>query len=716
MADGVLGIAGGGSTALSQDVIDKLKEAERGATVAPIEKKVETWDKESLKMMEIKALNLALVTSLNAFDVQNTTNAFEKKSAVTTGTAVSYDTSNSAELINGTVNIAITQLAQKDVYQTSTFSSTSTDIALNIPKYESSKVSRDTANDLVGAGTFTITPKDGTEISITTDATTTWDDLVTLIDDADSDNNLDVSITDNRFLIKHTDGTTELTIKDGTGEDDGSVVSDLGMHSVEYIKIQVSGAPVYQSISTSTSTSTDKVGAGEFTITPNGAGALTITTTDDTTWDELKDMINADSNLVATYENNRLSISHTDKKTTLAIADTSGNVSADLGITRGRMFSTEGKTYTQIATDINTNSKLNSSVEEVGEGTYRLVIKSAESGTANSLTITETGIDLKVDTQMKSVYSSSTGTQIVNGDDDGDEITINGVSFSTVDKSYKLLAADINDHADFNASVIDGQIVITASDESNLVITQTGVDLGFSSAVVQAQNLKATIDGIAYDVSSNSITTQGSLTISAQEIGNSSITISQDTSGVLIGAKDIAEKYNEFITLIDAELSSTESSIYDKSSLRMMKTSMKDVLFGSYGTNSDLNIFSSGFELDKSGKLSINETVFNAAVGSNLENLKTLFVGTSATGGLGTLLKALTDGFDDYEGLLDSYDKNMTTRKTTLDKDLAKEIESLDSKYKLMTEEFGAYGSIIATMEAQFSSLKLMIDQSVASN
>jgi flagellar hook-associated protein 2 len=621
MAEGVLGLAGGGSSALNQDVIDKLKAAERTAVVEPIENKLETWDEEFLKMAEIKASNLELIESFKNLSLNNTQNAFEQKVATTTGTAVSYDASDVSGLINGTTSISVTQLAQKDVYQTSIISDKTAQIA--------------NGNDP--------------------------DDMIT---------------------------------------------------------IQVAQAPVYQSSKTSTDTANDLVGAGEFTITPDGAGALTITTDATTTWDNLKDMINADINLTASFENGRLSIAHTDGETTLAIADTSNSntVASDLGISRGRKFTTVGKSYEDLAADINANSKLSSSVEQVGEDEFRLVIKSANSGTANALDISQDGVSLGMSSQMKSVAATNTATQILNGDDVGDKITIDGIDFPTNSKSYELLADDINNNANFNASVVNNQIVISRVDGADLVITQTGVDLGFSSAIVSAQNLEATIDGVDYDVSSNSITTQGSLKITANELGDSSINIQQDTSSILTSVNNMVEKYNSFISLIDTELDNAESPIQDKSALRLMKSNIKDILFDNYGTTTDKNLFNVGFSLDKSGFLSIDETEFNKAISDDFDSLKELFVGTADNKGLTTLLETYTNSLDSIDGILYQYDNSMTSRKTTLDEELADEIETLDDKYSLMAEEFAAYGSLIASMEAQFGSLKLMIDQSTASS
>ncbi|MCK5110874.1 MAG: flagellar filament capping protein FliD [Arcobacteraceae bacterium] len=525
MAEGVLGLAGGGSAALSQEVIDKLKAAERKATVEPIEAKLESWETESATMLAINALNLELITSFKALSLDNTTNAFEQKTATTSGTAVNYDVDDVSALIEGTTNITISQLAQKDVYQTGTFA-------------------------------------------------------------------------------------------------DKTVQVDGGNDSGDLITISIGG--------------TD-------------------------------------------YD-----------------------------------FSTEGKTYEELATDINNNSNFNASVEQVDDSSYRLIIKSAESGTASALTINQTGVNIGINSEIKSSTISSTTSQIVGGDDVGDKITLNGIDFTTKDKSYEMLADEINAHADFNASIVNSKLAITRVDGADVEVTQTGVDLGFTSAVVSAQNLQATIDGVSYDVSSNSITTQGSLTITANEVGDSSITIRQDTSTILTGVNDMVSKYNSMITLIDAELNSTDSSVQDKSSLRLMKSSMKDILFDSYGASSDKNIFNFGFSLDTSGFLSIDEAIFNTAVSDDLDSLKALFIGTAENKGLGTLLYTYADALDGYEGLLSQYADSMTSRKTTLDEDLESEIEALDSKYELMAAEFAAYGSLIATMEAQFGSLKMMIDQSIS--
>jgi len=526
MANGVLGLGGGGASSLNQELIDKLKAAEKKARVDPLEKKEDNWKTESAKMIEIKATNLELIDAFKAFSFDNKTNSFSQKVATTTGKSVEYDVDDPSSLVEGTTNVTVSQLAQRDVYQTGTFSNSS--------------------------------------------------DLI-----------------------------------DG-GQDDGDKIT--------------------------------------------------------------------------------ISISGTDYD-----------------------FTTVGKSYEDLATDINQNENFTASIEQVGDNSYRIIIKSANAGEENALVITQSGVSLGIDAKQKSLSVSDTTALISGGQDDGDKITIDGTDFSTVNKSYEDLANDIDDNDDFNASVIDGQIVITRADGDDINITQTGVDMGFSSAVIRAQNLHTTIDGVSYDTSSNTITTQGSLRITANSLGDSSITIRQDTSSIATNAHTLVDKYNAFINLVNGELNNQNSTISDKSSLKMMVTSMKDMLYANYGENNNLSLFNFGFSVDKSGNLSIDDTKLSESVTNHYDDLKTLFVGTPEQKGLGTLLATYTNNLDGYNGLLTQYDDNMTTRKKVLDDDLKKAQDNLDTKYDLMADQFAQYGAIISQMEAQFSSLKMTIAQSTAS-
>jgi flagellar hook-associated protein 2 len=348
-----------------------------------------------------------------------------------------------------------------------------------------------------------------------------------------------------------------------------------------------------------------------------------------------------------------------------------GTLSIQIGTAAAIDFDTTDKTLAQIASEIDATDGLISSVEEVGDGEYRLIIKSDDSGTENELTIT-------------------------------------GAASQTL------------------GYTTDG----TTENAANHILT--------------AQNLQATIDGVEYDVSSNSITTQGSLKITAVELGTSTITVSKDTSAITVAAEAMATKYNELVEMLNEEIYDSESVIGDKDTLRTILSDVKDMLFEDYGadtptygtevdeygdtvlahsnvTNNDKNIFIFGFELDKSGNLTVDTDTMNDILNGEDDNydfddLKNVFTGVYENKGLGVQLKEYLDDLDGYEGLLSEYEENMDERLIDLEEDKEDEIERLDAKYGIMAEQFSAYSALIAQMEASFSGLKMMIEQSTASS
>ena len=303
-------------------------------------------------------------------------------------------------------------------------------------------------------------------------------------------------------------------------------------------------------------------------------------------------------------------------------------------IVNGQVFKTDNLTYKQLADEINTKEGMSASLEQVGTDSYRLVIKSKESGLDNALLIT------------------------------GDAKSALGLD---VTENHK----------------------------------QT------------AQNMKATVDGVEYNVSSNSLVVDG-LKISANKAGISTINVTEDTTQIEAQMKNFVDKYNELVALIETETLGSDSSLNDRSSIKGIVNQIKDKLFGSYGAAGDKSVFNFGIELDKFGGLSIDSKKFNEAVQKDMVGLKDLFIGSAEKKGLGTVLKETLDTMKFVGGVLNSYDAAMKTRETILNENKEKAEKSLDVKYQQLALQFSSYGALINQMESSFSGLKLMIQQSVA--
>lgn len=357
-------------------------------------------------------------------------------------------------------------------------------------------------------------------------------------------------------------------------------------------------------------------------------------------------------------------------------------------------------TYSELVALINADDDLSAKITTSG----RLEIKNADE--TSTVSITQT------------LGSTSLGLS-------------SGAKFSTENVSYEDLADSINKNSKYTATVEtvgtnQNRLVIKSSEtglDNAITITQNGVDLGLNEAAnhtVTAQNLLAEVDGVAYNTSSNVLIVDGGLKVTAVEVNAdneySTISVQNDTTQAEPILQEFVNKYNELVALVDIELYSTDSKVEDKATLRTMMDSIKSQLFGSYGENSDLNIFNFGFEVDRYGSLSLNTTTFNEKIEDDLDSLKSLFIGSAdeALRGLGTNLKEYVDSLDSFDGLLTSYENNITSRKQTLEEEKEEAIEALDSKYALMAQQFASYSAIITQFENSFSGLKLMIQQSTA--
>lgn len=354
-------------------------------------------------------------------------------------------------------------------------------------------------------------------------------------------------------------------------------------------------------------------------------------------------------------------------------------------------------TYAQLVDKINEDENLNAKITTSG----RLSI--THSDEESTLTITEN-------------LAANTGLSL-------------GEKYSTEGSSYEDLAKSINANSNYTATVEatgsnENRLIIKSvesGDDYAIDITQVGADLGLSDPLnntVKAQNLMATVDGVSYDVASNVLIVDGGLKITAVEVNDdneySTIAVNHDTTTIEPILQQFVTSYNELVSLIDEELYSSESNIDDKASLRTMMSDIKDKLFGAYGTDDSLNVFNFGFEVDKSGILSLDSEKFNEATENNFDDLKSLFVGVAEDRGLGTQLKEYVDSLDGFNGILSNYETNMNARKESLEDEKEKAIDTLDNKYALMSQQFAAYGTIINQFENQFAGLKLMIEQSVA--
>lgn len=298
--------------------------------------------------------------------------------------------------------------------------------------------------------------------------------------------------------------------------------------------------------------------------------------------------------------------------------------------------------------------------------------------------------------------------------------------FSTEGKTYESLVKEMSYYSDFNVTLeqvgdSSYRIIVksASSGEFNSVsIEQNSIDLGLneeSNHVLNAQNMKATIDGIDYDLSSNKITLSNGLSITANIIGESSITMEKDNSAVTESIENLATKYNELVTLINSYTQGDEDNsaiISDSSTLKTMMNTIKEILFGSYGLKNEENLFKYGISFDKYGYMQLDNSELSKALTNNYDDLKELFVGYAEKEGIGTKLKTYLDSLDSLDGLLTTYEDKLNNRLDTLKDEYETASDKLDEKYEQMSSQFASYTVLITQMENSFASLKQIIADS----
>ncbi|HDZ5086644.1 TPA: flagellar filament capping protein FliD [Campylobacter jejuni] len=165
MAFGSLSSLGFGSNVLKQDTIDQLKEAEQKSRIDPYNKKIEENTTKQKDLTEIKTKLLSFQTAVSSL-ADATVFAKRKVVASITDNPAASLTVNSGVALQS-MNINVTQLAQKDVYQ-----------------------SKGLANDsgfvnaqLTGSTDLTFF-SNGKEYTVTVDKNTTYRDLADKINEA----------------------------------------------------------------------------------------------------------------------------------------------------------------------------------------------------------------------------------------------------------------------------------------------------------------------------------------------------------------------------------------------------------------------------------------------------------------------------------------------------------------------------------------------------
>ena len=299
-----------------------------------------------------------------------------------------------------------------------------------------------------------------------------------------------------------------------------------------------------------------------------------------------------------------------------------------------------------------TDGKISASILNVG-GTdpYKLIIQSTKTGKDNEISISST--------EGSALSLGLANNQYMAGAPTGTHLGIDTLTFNIDSLDYSIDVADgdsiaeisnkINTDVDLkkllNASVIDGKIVLESLDKNMTVSAGAGADTTFGldvlSTPTQNNHIQNATDasfkfsGVNITRSSNSfddLIVGVSITLNEAGISNASIT--QDTEDISTSMESFVTKYNELMSNLNESTkyniaTKTAGNFQSVSEIKTLKSNINRQLLSVDNNGRSLSQY--GVELNRSGILEFDNSVFNTKMSSDSADLEGFFRGSTTT-------------------------------------------------------------------------------------
>ncbi|MDD3343036.1 MAG: flagellar filament capping protein FliD [Sulfurospirillaceae bacterium] len=694
MASSISSLGLGSSGVLSADVLDQLRAVDESAEIKPIEAKITTNSSRQSDLSILTTLTATLKSSTSSLADEL---SYLQRTATTSNTAVSVTAAAGTSVQDFSVHV--NNLAQRDIYQTTSFA------------LETSTFSNATTTTPAGTVVAPAVATTDGSLGTTESSTLSFDSANMSLGDTLTIGGLTLTATGTITQAEALAAFANLT----SGATSGNAVTN---------------------------------GTWSGTLTDFDSGAVSGTSLTFTS-------ITPDTNVTD------LSVSATQQAEVLDTVPSTYTLSITIGDKTYDLDMTVGTTLAELKDKINdkTEGKATASILNVGgSNPYKLIIKATDTGADNTISFSSTsnaalknlGLDAtSLETNNNHLQTASDASFTFNG------VTITR-STNTVSDLISGLTLTLNEKQ------------TEASTLTNISVKQdlSGIKTNLTSLVSAYNSLVSNLnESTKYDTDTKvagtfqSVSQVKSLSnqlrkqiLSTDEFGRSLMDygISLNSSGIL-----------EFdSTVFDTKTSGDVKDVEDF--FRGSTTINATTFTGTSMTSDALNFASGDFAINGvniifdtvggdalSNALALQQAINNAGitgVQATLGNNNTIVLKSNdgydiAITGDSTKLASIgftassksgqstsRDGFfTDFNNMLASYitgtdsiftlyQTNLTTEATALAKNKTDTTARLDSKYNILSAKFAAYDSIISKLNNQFSSLSLMINQSINGN
>ncbi len=310
---------------------------------------------------------------------------------------------------------------------------------------------------------------------------------------------------------------------------------------------------------------------------------------------------------------------------------------------------------------------------------------------------------------------------------DGQQTSVDITASTTLQSLADAINEDANNPGVIAVVMDDGTgtdafhlvLVSNETGEANAITIDTN-DTDITLTEKQAAgtlNALVNINGIDYQRSNNSIDDiLTGVTLNLTGTGIASVTTKADSSGVKEKLLELVTVYNE--TTQEIKTNSTynpETGIggslfganYFKSmvnTLNQMFTSPISGLDSQYTSLVDI-----GLTFERDGTLSFDETILDAALNDNIDDVKLLLIGDPEADVEG-IAEKLNDQLQfitsPSTGLIASESGNIEQRIDQLDEDIEKANQRIDARYKILQMQFIELDKLMSSLQSQGSYLE----------
>ncbi|WP_162981432.1 flagellar filament capping protein FliD [Helicobacter pylori] len=208
------------------------------------------------------------------------------------------------------------------------------------------------------------------------------------------------------------------------------------------------------------------------------------------------------------------------------------------------------------------------------------------------------------------------------------------------------------------------------------------------------------------------------------------ISVSRDNQAIIDSLKEFVKAYNELIPKLD------EDTRYDADTkiagifngvgdIRTIRSSLNNVFSYSVHTDNGVeSLMKYGLSLDDKGVMSLDEAKLSSALNSNPKATQDFFYGSDSKdmggreihqeGIFSKFNQVIANLIDGGNSKLKIYEDSLDRDAKSLTKDKENAQELLKTRYNIMAERFAAYDSQISKANQKFNSVQMMIDQAAA--